>query len=124
MSESNSNDSNQNPWKNLPPPWVEGGFESEEAWWDAMVREEQRWRPGIRRKRAKAARLHRGDAPQRRERPGVRSRQVNVRLTPEDHEALEEAAREYGVATAAMAQLLVNRGLEAVARERSRKDEE
>ena len=47
----------------------------------------------------------------------MRSCQVNVRLTPEDLEELESAALAYGVATATMAQLLVNRGLEAVARE-------
>ena len=41
-----------------------------------------------------------------------------MKLTDEDCEALVDAALEYGVATARMAQMLVNRGLAAVARER------
>ena len=45
-----------------------------------------------------------------------------MKLTEDDHEALVVAAREYGVRPATMAQMLVNRGLEAVARERERSD--
>ena len=60
-------------------------------------------------------RLPGGRAPEGTDRRGVRSRQVNVKLTAKDYEALTEAARSYGVAPATMAHLLVNRGLEAVA---------
>jgi hypothetical protein len=42
---------------------------------------------------------------------------VNVKLTVEDHGRPAAAARRYGVAMSTMAQLLVNRGLEAVERE-------
>jgi predicted HTH domain antitoxin len=51
-------------------------------------------------------------APARREH--VRHKQVNVKLTEEDHGRLEGAARVYGVRPATMAQLLVNRGVRAV----------
>ncbi len=107
-------------WENLPPPWVESKVWSEEEWWDAMFGKRSAGDQEFAGNERRRLGFTEGTRPQRRERPGVRSRQVNVRLTPEDHEALEDAAREYGVATAAMAQLLVNRGLEAVARERSR----
>jgi hypothetical protein len=43
-----------------------------------------------------------------------RDRQVNMRLTGDDHAKLEEAAKLYGVRPATMAQLLVNRGVRAV----------
>jgi hypothetical protein len=42
---------------------------------------------------------------------------VNVKLTARDHDALVDAARRYGVAPATLAQMLVNRGLAAVAEE-------
>lgn len=51
--------------------------------------------------------LHRPDE-------NLRARQVNVKLTDEDYEKLQRAARIYGVRPATMAQLLVNRGLRAV----------
>jgi hypothetical protein len=53
-----------------------------------------------------------GSAPGGREH--VRDKQVNVKLTEEDHGRLERAARLYGVRPATMAQLLVNRGARAV----------
>ena len=119
MSDDDALSSDSNPWRNQPAVWEEQGFESLEAWFEAEVEEERNRRPGMRRKRAKEARLHPGEAPERPARPMVRSCQVNVRLTPDDLEALERAAAAYGVATATMAQMLVNRGLEAVAREES-----
>ena len=91
--------------------------ETREEFWAEMQRSEELANPSLRRRRAKATSLPQGEAPGR-SRLRTRSCQVNVKLTPDDHEALKEAAREYGVAPATMAQMLVNRGLEAVERER------
>lgn len=110
-----------NPWRDEQPDpapwWQKLGYADQDAFWREMQQREEASSRGLRRRRAQASDLPRGGAPERPERPGTRSCQVNVKLTAADHEALVEAARSYGVAVATMAQLLVNRGLEAVARE-------
>ena len=47
--------------------------------------------------------------PEIRDRRRRRDRQVNVKLTSEEHASLEEAARRYGVATATLARIFVVR---------------
>ena len=93
------------------PFWELYGVSSYEEFWEKFVIGD-----GTRSARKEATRLPEGAAPTLRQRK-LRSCQVNVKLTLQDHGRLAASARRYGVAVSTMAQLLINRGLEAVERE-------
>lgn len=97
--------------------WGRLGYESEDHFWRVQIESQRAWDATLGKRRPPRPRLP-GSAPP--ERPGSRdsrTRQVNVKLSADDHDALVEAARSYGLRPSTMAQLLVNRGLKAVAEE-------
>jgi hypothetical protein len=98
--------------------WQRLGFESLEAYLEEVEAGWERigWsRDGRRDRRSTPApSLPRAQPPDRVRRSSLRSRQVNVKLTPEDGDRLERVARLYGLPRTTMAQLLVNRGVRAV----------
>ncbi len=52
-----------------------------------------------------------------RPRPELRRRQVNIKLREAEGEALDRAAKIYGLAPATLARVLVNQGIEAILKE-------
>jgi hypothetical protein len=89
-----------------------------EQMWEFIEETDEKWaRMGLGPRRSRKSipdpSLPRGAAPGEHGRGRIRDRQVNVKLTARDHERLARVARSFGVRPATMAQLLVNRGLEA-----------